>query len=113
MCCILMQAQLSEQQAAVAERRSQFQQQQEDHARLQTKLDTGSRAAEAAAATAAQQIQQKEQVAHQLQKQLSAARGQKGALQDSCNAQAKQIADLGTQVSDAKASAQTLQVSLM
>ena len=111
-----MQAQLSEQQAAVAERRSQFQQQQEDHARLQTKLDTGSRAAEAAAATAAtaaQQIQQKEQVAHQLQKQLSAARGQKGALQDSCNAQAKQIADLGTQVSDAKASAQTLQVSLM
>ena len=105
-----MQAQLSDQQTALADAGNQLQQQQETSTSLQARLDSEIKDAEAAAAAAAQQLEQGEHAAQQMQQQLTATKEECEALQESCNAQATQIAELGAELSDAVGCAQTMQV---
>ena len=107
---MLKQAQLSDQQQATTDAHNQLQQQQERNTDLQSNHDLECRDAAAAAAATAQQLKQGQQLVQQLQEELVASQQQEQALQDSCNAHAKQVDQLTSELSTTTASAKTAQV---
>ena len=105
---MLLQAQLSEKQAAIAYANGELQQQQERYITLQNKFEADSREA---AATAATQVQQTEKLKQQMQTQLDAAQQHGERLQSLCDSRCRENDQLTTELSEVQASAEEAQVS--
>ena len=116
-CCLLirashavcMQAKLSEEQASLASAKRQLQQQQELYALLQTASDNTEAAA--AAATAAEQSDRSEQLIQQLQASLEESEILRQEQQSARHQQGRHIEGLTAELSAAKGSTESLQVS--
>lgn len=107
---LLLQAELSDGQAAAAAVNDQLQQQQQLYITLQHKAETDSREAAAAAAT---QFQQTEKLKQQMEAQLHAAQEHGDKLQSACDARGRENEDLTAELSSAQASAEKSQVSFV